>query len=70
MLLRGAWVVAQSVRRPTLAQVMTSWFTNSSPVSGSMLTAQSQEPVSDSVSHSLCLSPACTLSLCLSLENK
>ena len=47
--LRGAWV-AQSVKRPTLAQVMISWFVSSSPRSGSVLTAQSLEPASDSVS--------------------
>ena len=51
---RGAWV-AQSVKRPTLAQVMLSRFVSSSPASGSVLTAQSLEPVSDSVSPSLSL---------------
>ena len=49
---RGAWV-AQSVKRPTSAQVMISRSVSSSPVSGSVLTAQSLEPVSDSVSPSL-----------------
>ena len=39
---RGAWV-AQSVKRPTSAQVMISRFVGSSPVSGSVLTAQSLE---------------------------
>ena len=39
-----------SVRR---AQVMISQFVSSSPVSGSVLTAQSLEPASDSVSPSL-----------------
>ena len=48
----GAWV-AQSVGRPTLAQVMISRSVSSSTASGSMLTAQSLEPVSDSVSPSL-----------------
>ena len=48
----GAWV-AQSVKRPTSAQVMISWSVSSSPASGSVLTAQSLEPVSDSVSPSL-----------------
>ena len=47
----GAWV-AQSVKRPTSAQVMISWFVSSSPASGSVLTAQSLEPGSDSVSPS------------------
>ena len=42
---RGSWV-AQSVKRATSAQVMISWFVSLSPVSGSVLTAQSLEPVS------------------------
>ena len=49
---RGAWV-AQSVERPTSARVMISRFVSSSPTSGSVLTAQSLEPASDSVSPSL-----------------
>ena len=49
---RGAWV-AQSVERPTSAQVMISRSVSSSPASGSVLTAQSLEPVSDSGSPSL-----------------
>ena len=53
--LSDPWV-AQSVERPTSAQVMTSWFVNLSPASGSVLTAQSLEPTSDSVSPSLSLS--------------
>ena len=48
----GAWV-AQSVKQPTSTQVMISWSVSSSPASGSVLTAQSLEPVSDSVSPSL-----------------
>ena len=48
----GAWV-AQLVKRPTSAQVMISRSVSSSPTSGSVLTAQSLEPVSDSVSPSL-----------------
>ena len=48
---RGAWV-AQSVKHPASAQVMTSQFLGSSPTSGSVLTAQNLEPVSDSVSPS------------------
>ena len=48
----GAWV-AQLVKRPPLAQVMISRFVSSSPVSGSVLTAQSLELASDSVSPSL-----------------
>ena len=68
---RGAWV-AQSVERLTSAQVMISWFVGSSPASGSVLTAQSLEPASDSVSPSLSL-PLPHLrsaSLCLSKINK
>ena len=57
----GAWV-AQSIKHPTLAQVMISRFVGSSPASGSVLTARSLEPgawslepASDSVSPSLSL---------------
>ena len=50
----GAWV-AQSVKRPTSAQVRISRLVGSSPASGSVLTARSLEPVSDSVSPSLSL---------------
>ena len=45
---RGAWV-AQSVKRPTSAQVRISQFVSSSSVLGSVLTAQSLEPLLDSV---------------------
>ena len=55
--------MAQTIKRPTSAQVMISQIMGSSPVSGSALTAQSLEPASDSVSPSLCLSPAHALSL-------
>ena len=62
---QGTWV-AQSVKWPTSAQVMISRSVSSSPASGSVLTAQSLEPASDSVSPSLCPSPAHTpSSLCL-----
>ena len=64
---RGAWV-AQSVKRPTSAQVMISRSVSSSPASGSVLTAQSLEPVSDSVSPSLSAPPP--FMLCLSLSQK
>ena len=47
--LRGAWV-AQSVKPLALAQVVVLKFVSSSPVSGSVLTARSLEPASDSVS--------------------
>ena len=67
---RGAWV-AQSVECLASAQVMISWFVGSSPTSGSVLTAQSLEPVSDSVSPSSLLLPcSCSVSLSLSLKNK
>ena len=53
----------------TSAQVMISQFVVSDPASGSMLTAQSLEPVSNSVS--LCLwPPPLTICLTLSLKNK
>ena len=65
---RGAWV-AQSVERPTSAQVMISWFMSLSPTSGSVLTPQSLEPVSDSVSPSLSAPPLLTLCLSLSKIN-
>ena len=67
---RSTWV-AQSVERPTSAQVMICWLTSSSPASGSVLTARSLLwvlclPLSLllSHSHSVCLS------LSLSLKNK
>ena len=57
--------MAQSVKRPTSAQVMISRFVGLSPASGSVLTARSLEPVSDSVSPSLCPIPTHTLSFSL-----
>ena len=54
--------MAQSVERPTLAQVMISWSVSSSPTSGFVLTAQSLEPASDYVPP--------LLSLFLSFKNK
>ena len=66
--------MAQSVELPTLAQVMISGFVGSSPASGFLLTAQSLEPVSDSVCPSLSAPPslmrARSLSLSLSKINK
>ena len=62
----GAWV-AQLVEQPTSAQVMISRFTGSSPASGSVLTAQSLEPASDSVSPSLSSPPQLVLGLSHSL---
>ena len=58
--------MAQSVEHPTSAQVMISRFVGSGPASGSVLTAQSLEPASDSVSPSL--SPPFPLTLCLFLS--
>ena len=58
---RGAWV-AQSVKRPTSAQDMISQSVSSSPALGSVLTAQSLEPVLDSVSPSLSAPPLLMLS--------
>ena len=49
---RGLWV-AQLVKCPTSAQVMISPVPSSSLESGCVLTAQSLEPASDSVSPSL-----------------
>ena len=69
--LRGAWV-AQSVERPTSAQVMVSQSVSSSPASGSVLRlracARSLEPASDSVSPTLSDPPP--FMLCLSLSQK
>ena len=65
----GAWV-AQSVEQPTLARVMISRSMSSSPVSGSVLTAQSLEPASDSVSPPLSTPPPLMLCLSLSKINK
>lgn len=62
---RGAWV-AQPVKHLTSAQIMISQFVSLSPESGSVLTAWSLEPASDSVSLSLSAPPpvhAHTLSL-------
>ena len=66
---RGAWV-AQLVKRLTSTQVMISQLVSSSPALGSVLTAQSLEPPSDSVSPSLSLCPSPAHSLYLSLKNK
>ena len=55
--------MAQLVKRPTSAQVMISQFVGSSPVSGSVLTAQSLETASDSVSPFLSAPPSLALSI-------
>ena len=65
MYYRGAWV-AQSVKHLTSAQVMISQSTSLSPASGSVLTARSLEPASDSASPSLSAPPLPMLRLFLS----
>ena len=55
--------MAQSVERSTSAQVLISWSVGSSPTSGSMLTAQSLKPASDSGSPSLSAPPPFMLSV-------
>ena len=62
--------MAQSVKCLTLAQVRISWIMGLSPVLDSVLTGQSLEPASDSVSPSLSAPPSLTLCLSLSLKNK
>ena len=57
----GAWV-AQSLKHPISAQVMISRFVGWSPASGSVLTAQSLEHASDSVSPSLSVPSLLSLS--------
>ena len=56
--------MAQSAKRPASAQVLISQFVGSSPMSGSVLTAQSLEPASDSESPSLSAPPP--FALCVS----
>ena len=60
--------VAQSVKRPTSAQVMILRSVSLSPALGFGLMAQSLEPASDSVSPSLSAPPP--FMLCLSLSQK
>ena len=60
--------MAQSVKCLISAQVMISHFVSLSPASGSVLTAQSLEPASDSVSPSLSAPPPLMLALSLSLS--
>ena len=61
--------MAQSVERLTSAQVMISQSVGLSPMSGSVLTARSLEPASDSVSPCLSVPPLLAL-LSHSLKNK
>ena len=53
--------MAQLVGHPTLAQVIMSRFVSSSPTSGSVLTVQTLEPASDSVSPSVSALPPLVL---------
>ena len=69
LFLGGTWV-AQSVKHPTSAQVMILQFLSLSPASGSVLTAQSLEPASDSVSPFLSAPPPLAFCLSLSKINK
>ena len=62
--------MAQSVKGLTLAQVITSQLLGSSPVLGSVLTAQSLDPASDSVSPSLSTLPLLMLCNFLSLKHQ
>ena len=55
--------MAQLVERLTSARVMISWFVGLSPAPGCVLTAQSLESASDSVSPFLSAPPPLTLSL-------
>ena len=64
----GASGGAQSVERPTSDQVMI-WCVSSSPTSGSVPTAQSLEPASESVSPSLSAPLPLILSVSLSKIN-
>ena len=69
--MRSAWVAQSGKQSPTSAQVTISRFVGSSPVLGSVLTVQSLEPASDSVSPCLCLSHAnAHVYLYLSLSQK
>ena len=62
--------MAQSVEPQTLAHVRISQFMSLSPTLGSVLTARSLKPASDSVSPSISVLPPLTHSLSLSLKNK
>ena len=62
--------LGDSVECPTSAQVMISQSVSLSPASGSVLTAQSLELASDSVSPSLSAPAPLTLGLSLSKMNK
>ena len=63
----GTWV-AQLVKHLTLAQIMISQSVSSSLESGFVLTAQNQEPASNSLSSPLSAPPLLTLCLSVSLS--
>ena len=63
------WELGHLVRRQTLTQVTISQLVSSSPTWGSVLTAQSLEPASDSVPPSLS-APTHSHSVSVSLKNK
>ena len=65
---RGAPGWVQSVKRPTSAQVVISQLAGSSPASGSVMTAQSLEPISDLCRVSLSLFPFPAWAFCLSVS--
>ena len=67
--MRGTWV-AQLVKHLTLAQVLISRLVGLNSVLRSVLTDQSLEPSSDSMSPSLAASRPFALSLSLSKMNK
>ena len=60
--------MAQLVKHPASAQIVVSQFVSLSPAPGSVLTAQSLEAASDSVSPSVSAPPL--FALCVSLKNK
>ena len=66
---RGTWV-AQSVNRPTSAQVMISQFVSSSRAWCYVLTARTLEPTSDSMSPPFSTPTLLTLCVSLSLNDK
>ena len=68
--MKQEWVLltTASAQQLPLQTQLISWFVSSSPASGSVLTAQSLEPVSDSVSPSLSDPPP--FMLCRSLSQK
>ena len=65
----GCHLGGSVTKRLTLAQVMISQFASLSPASGSVLAAQTLEPVLDSVSLSFSLCPSSCMLAC-SLKNK